>query len=646
MQSRIHVESLCAVVHRLRPAEAENIGEAEQNIREFIAYLNADDQARIEFGKLLAAVVSHTRVASALAESGILSDKSFSDEVQRRLGAKLLPPTLDESDLRYVLRQLFDERGDWVWVTGIDQNLWVDLIALVMGGQSAPAQDELRAAIVGLSQRIGALGIDEEFTDKLQEVRSYDSPFLDLTVHARAFVEAYFNGTEFGARRVLMGTIRECRDIVIYIREHKREFGTSLRLTSLSRRLLQQLDRLELLVYLMAPLDTRRMAYCVARLFVELVEANRTDASLRRFMRHSADLVLFQITEETAKKGQKYITNTAPGYWAFLRKAMAGGAIVAVFALVKTVLAGMSLSLGAQAALYSLNYAACFVLIYLTGSILATKQPAVTASAIGRHLDATGPSGAEESGALERVADVVVQVWRSQFVSFVGNLICAFPVALVIVWLLGVLGIGVATPGKVQVLFDSVDPLGSAALFYAAIAGGFLFLAGVISGSVDNRMVYSRVEERLSRHPALESLGARRERVAAFVRDHLGMLTGNVALGIFLGSAGTIGIILGLPFDIRHIAFSSAHVGTAVASAPSMVTAEVLTTAALGVVLIGFVNFVVSFGATMWMTLESRRASFEQWRELIAILWTRLRRRPADWFVPPSEERVPIQPST
>lgn len=133
----------------------------------------------------------------------------------------------------------------------------------------------------------------------------------------------------------------------------------------------------------------------------------------------------------------------------------------------------------------------------------------------------------------------------------------------------------------------------------------------------------------------LEAWGGLRERAAVFVRDHLGMLSGNVALGVFLRSAGTIGLILGLPFDIRHIAFSSAHVGTAVAAAPSMVTAEVIAQAAVGVVLIGFVNFVVSFGATLWMTLESRRASFAQWRELVSILIERARRRPGDWFVPP-----------
>jgi site-specific recombinase len=116
------------------------------------------------------------------------------------------------------------------------------------------------------------------------------------------------------------------------------------------------------------------------------------------------------------------------------------------------------------------------------------------------------------------------------------------------------------------------------------------------------------------------------------------MLVGNVALGILLGTAGTIGTIFGLPFDIRHIAFSSAHLGTALMSAPELFNWQVFLMAALGVSLIGFVNFLVSFGTTLWMTLESRAVSFEQWRGLVWTLVKRALTRPLDWYTPPREK--------
>ena len=41
---------------------------------------------------------------------------------------------------------------------------------------------ELAAAIVGLAQRIGALGIDEDLNARIHEVEDYDSPFLELII--------------------------------------------------------------------------------------------------------------------------------------------------------------------------------------------------------------------------------------------------------------------------------------------------------------------------------------------------------------------------------------------------------------------------------------------------------------------------------
>jgi hypothetical protein len=55
----------------------------------------------------------------------------------------------------------------------------------------------------------------------------------------------------------------------------------------------------------------------------------------------------------------------------------------------------------------------------------------------------------------------------------------------------------------------------------------------------------------------------RAARVGAYVEEHLGGLMGNFLFGCMLGTAGIVGIILGLPIDIRHVAFSSANRGHA-----------------------------------------------------------------------------------
>lgn len=98
-----------------------------------------------------------------------------------------------------------------------------------------------------------------------------------------------------------------------------------------------------------------------------------------------------------------------------------------------------------------------------------------------------------------------------------------------------------------------------------AIAGVFLFGLGLVAGYVDNRNRYGQIPLRISRQPGLRRLLApdRKERLATLVNRKLGALAGNSFRDFALGSAGTIGEILGISSDIRHIAVASAHFGVA-----------------------------------------------------------------------------------
>jgi site-specific recombinase len=174
-------------------------------------------------------------------------------------------------------------------------------------------------------------------------------------------------------------------------------------------------------------------------------------------------------------------------------------------------------------------------------------------------------------------------------------------------------------------------------VFYAAAAGFFLFAAGLVSGWVDNRNLNRAVPRRVARHPVLTSVlgvdGARR--VGDFLDRNLGIITGNVFLGFALGSLGTIGEILGLPLDIRHIAFASAEFGTALESLRMEVAGQLVAVVAIGILIIGLVNFLVSFGLSLAMALESRRLTWRELRIVIGHLGSALVRRPIDWFWPP-----------
>jgi site-specific recombinase len=114
------------------------------------------------------------------------------------------------------------------------------------------------------------------------------------------------------------------------------------------------------------------------------------------------------------------------------------------------------------------------------------------------------------------------------------------------------------------------------------------------------------------------------------------VLLGNVFLGFGLGSMGTIGTILGLPLDIRHVAFASAQFGTALEVLHFALPLGEIAQIAVGVALIGLVNFLVSFGLSLAVAMESRGVTFVETRELLSHLAERLWHRPIDWFFPPA----------
>jgi site-specific recombinase len=125
------------------------------------------------------------------------------------------------------------------------------------------------------------------------------------------------------------------------------------------------------------------------------------------------------------------------------------------------------------------------------------------------------------------------------------------------------------------------------------------------------------------------------QRVAAYVGDNLGALAGNLWFGFLLGGTTLFGLLVGLPIDIRHVAFSSAFVGIAFVGLDFSPDFWLFGWAALGVAMIGFMNLTVSFALALNVALRSRQVSDSQWKTLARSVVAHLRRQPRDFFLPP-----------
>lgn len=94
----------------------------------------------------------------------------------------------------------------------------------------------------------------------------------------------------------------------------------------------------------------------------------------------------------------------------------------------------------------------------------------------------------------------------------------------------------------------------------------------------------------------------------------------------------TIGFILGLPLDIRHIAFASANFSQGLLTINGSPEIGLIIVSLLGVILIGLTNLFVSFSLTIIVALRARRVRFEQWKPLAKLVLTHFLTRPSDFF--------------
>jgi len=366
-------------------------------------------------------------------------------------------------------------------------------------------------------------------------------------------------------------------------------------------------------------------------------ECHKND--VRQHWRESLELLALRVTENASRAGEHYITSTRREYYALLKSAMGAGLIIAFMAVLKLQLAKEHLPPLTEALLFSLNYGLGFMLIHILHFTVATKQPAMTASAIAASISEQGGNGRD----MESLTSIIAQTLRSQLAAILGNVLVVIPMAMLIAWgVMQATGVHFISPEKAHHLMEDINPIHSLAVFYAAIAGVCLFLSGLIAGHHDNLAMYNRIPQRLKQLRWLERLlgKARLSRVADYVENNLGALAGNFYFGCMLGGMTAIGVLFGLPVDIRHITFSSAYLGFSLIGLDFTMQPQELWLGVLGIALIGLTNLAVSFTLALSVAMKARKVTFTQRRALLQSLGRRFRRKPGEFLLPPKSQKV------
>lgn len=634
---------LAAVADAVRPARGAG---AAARLRELAEALAAQPAARDGLRRALLGLLAQRHAVLLLATSGIYPATGVVAESYERLMHKLLPEADDPIQLKSALGRIF-RRGDAEWLEALPAAEWAGFMRVLDHGAADDAALEslfadLIEALRVVSHRIAAGGLEPEMLRLDPSLELHASPFLAQCEEALAFAARSESARREGAcladdERHLLVLLEQCREAIERVRRRARQQGASFHLTFRLRRLRQLLERAQQLAGLAAALcagGRDAAAERIAELWHELALAECRRNDLRRFWRQNLELVALRVTENEGRIGEHYISETRPEYFGLLRSAAGGGCIIALMAAAKLWLATLGLAPLAEVFAFCLNYALGFVLIHMLGFSVATKQPAMTANAIAAAIDET--EGRERD--MEPLAALVARTLRSQLAAIAGNVGLAVPAAMLFAAAAFALtGAHYVAPEKAVHLLQEIDPAGSGALLYAAVAGVCLFLAGLIAGYYDNLCAYNRIPQRLRQlaWPARLLGAARWERSVAYIGDHLGALAGNFFFGLLLGGAAGLGDLLGLPLDIRHIAFSSAYWGYALAGLEFKVDWALAGLAAAGVFAIGLVNLLVSFYLAIWVGLKARGVTFDQRLGLAKAIGRRLLRQPREFFLPP-----------
>lgn len=643
------LEHLQALVAVCRPSSPTNIEQAHSAILALTHRLNADSALRAQAQISLCEIFASTHHVSLYVDTGMLPDRSFISEFARRFTHKVLPDLVSTGSLRDTFNLVFNQPGDAQWVSAVDDELWAELMRALCVDLPAEAPVTfglprslamLLNSMSVLSLRIASSGVDSELARVDPTLETLESPFIavdrELLVWARQYGLHWSNRSQPmpDAKHVHV-LLDQCTSIIERIRRRAARNGASVHLTFLLQRLRLHQQRLEgLLDIAMARLvslpATSRPSVA---LFKELVRGEAHKNSLRHYIRSTGSLLALRVTDNAARAGDHYITETSAEYWSMWRSALGAGPIIALMAMFKLGLTAQHLPPLTETLLVCLNYSIGFVIIHMLHLTVATKQPSMTAASIASALSESG----DRSRDLPNIAQLIAQTTRSQIAAVLGNIGLAVPTAIALSWAYRqITGTPLINIEKAQHLLHDIHPTASLALLYAAVAGVCLFVAGLIAGYYDNVAAYNRIPDRLRQLVWLRRrLGtARLDRLADYIYNHLGALAGNFAFGFLLGGTSALGTLFGLPLDIRHIAFSSAFVGYALEAYDMVLPWHVLLWSVLGVMSIGIVNLAVSFSLALQLALRARQSSVGRPLALLRALWRLLRSKPREFILP------------
>ena len=631
------VDALFALINWTRHGPIGSVGQPDRSrLIKAIEVLEELPEVRRDLQDTFADILTETEGVNLFGESGIPGDRGFIVELTERVMGHVLPEPNDDHDLARLVSRLYASRENADSFHSLAPELFHRIVAALAPDSRPENWAPLNIAFADgfrlLAIRVQAQGLSSKLRARSRPVSVAQSPFHVLAVTSDGLMDAWrANGNVSAQAHSWRKSCLACRAETAEISRRLESDGVSVDIVYGLEVVERCLSRMEAMLEIIeSPPGTGR-SEAVHHLLAKLIVAAHDDRSIRHLVRGNLQMLQRRIVDRSGKTDEHYVAHSRREYRFIWLAAALGGLLTVLTAAIKLKITQTGLPLFVDGLLAGLNYAVTFMLLHHFHLILATKQPAMTAATLATMLRSRN-----RTERLDSVVEFTVRICRSQFAAAMANVSVIFVGAILFnfIWRLA-LGHNYLATKEARYVFETLSPLNSGTVFYAALTGVILWMAAMIGGWMDNWAVYQRLPQAIADHRLGERFGRKRlVRAAGIVSRNMSGWGTNISLGFLLGLAPVIGQFLGLPIDVRHVTLSSGMLAFACAGLRGWFSTGWFLWALAGVATM----FVLNLGVSFFLSLYTAARAYDLPRRELAVLGARLLRRfvehPLDFVLP------------
>ena len=605
--------------------------------------LEQEPSVRQEVQAAVGRVIAETEAVNLVGEAGLPCDRGFLVEIGKRVLNKLLPSIRNDRDLTHLFQRQYRSPVEVQWFSRIPPRLFARALQALTPLREPNHPHVLARAFADgfrlLAIRVQGQGLSEKLRARSRRpALVLESPFYRLAQLSEQMAACWQGGgdltaTEESWRQAAV----ECQNEIRWIRRELETAGVSIDIVYGLEVLQHCLARMSAMVEVMVARDEVPYAQAVQDFLKILIQASLHECSVTHLVEANTRMLHRKIVDRSGTTGEHYIARDRQEYRHIWVAAAGGGVLTAFTAANKMFILGLGLAPFLAGFGYGLNYAVSFLLMQTFGLMLATKQPAMTAATLATIMrEQPGQSR------LDDIVEFITKISHSQIAAAMSNVIVVAFTAYLLdaAWRL-LAGRPVVDLHAAQHVYDTLSPLNSGTVIFAALTGVLLWLSSLAGGWIENWTVYHRLPQALAEHAVGGRLfGAdRMRRWADRVSRKVAGWGTNVSLGMMLGMTPAIGMFFGVPLDVRHVTLSSGTLALAIASMEADWYGEGrLLHAVAGVSVMFVLNLGVSFTLSLFTALRAYDFPRSDVIELIRRLLKRVFSSPLDFILPPREK--------